>query len=72
MKQVSERECRFIDCPEGKGRTRIMCEWEIVSAKGRILKRALKQVDCRNPRLSDLGGEDCHWGCEKVLLKQER
>jgi hypothetical protein len=72
MKQFNERQWRTIRCPEGKGETRVMCEWEIVSERGRILKRALKLVDCCNPGLADLGGEDCGWGCERALLKQER
>lgn len=71
-RQTNEREWRSINCPGGRGKTRIMCEWEIVSEKGRILKRSLKQVDCRNPGLADLGGKDCGWGCERALLKQER
>lgn len=72
FKQTNERERRAIDCPEGRGKTRILCEWEVVTEKGRILKRRLKQLDCQNKGLSDLGGEDCQWGCEKVFLKQER
>jgi hypothetical protein len=72
MKPMSEREWKSVSCPEGKGKTRIGCEWEVVSEKGRVLNRVLKQIDCQNPRLADLGGEDCRWGCEKVLLKRER
>jgi hypothetical protein len=72
MTQANERQWKTISCPEGKGKARVMCEWEVVSEKGRVLKRALKQVDCLNPQLADMGGEDCHWGCERVLVKQER
>ena len=72
MKQVNERQWKTIRCPEGKGKARVMCEWEIVSEKGQVPKRTLKQVDCHNPQLANLGGEDCQWGCEEVLLTQER
>jgi hypothetical protein len=72
LKQMNEREWRAIDCPGGRGKTRIMCEWEVVSEKGRILKKRLKQIDCKNTGLSNLGGEDCQWGCEKVLFIQEK
>jgi hypothetical protein len=49
-----------------------MYEWEIVSEKGRILKRTLRQIDCYNPQLTLLGGADCNWGCEGVIGKREK
>jgi hypothetical protein len=54
--QEIEREWKSILCPEGKGGARVMCEWDIVSEKGRILKRTLKQMDCRCPQLMEFGG----------------
>jgi len=72
MEQKKEREWRTIACPEGKGRTRVMCEWDVASEKGRILQRTLKQIDCQNPLLTEFGGMDCRWGCERVILKRER
>lgn len=49
-----------------------MCEWDVLSKGGRILKRTLKQIDCHNAELSEFGGLDCKWGCEKVIGKRER
>ena len=49
-----------------------MVEWDIVSEKGRLLKRNLRQIDCHHPQLTQFGGEDCGWGCEGVIGKRER
>jgi hypothetical protein len=72
LKQEIEREWKSVLCPEGKGRTWLMCEWDIVSEKGRILKRTLRQIDCRCPHLMEFGGADCNWECEGVISKRER
>jgi hypothetical protein len=50
----------------------LMCEWDVESKGGRILKRRLKQIDCSNPRLTEFGGVDCQWGCEDVIGKREK
>jgi len=50
--------------------TVLMMEWDIVSEKGRILKKGLRQIDCRHPQLTEFGGEDCKWGCEAVIGKR--
>ena len=50
----------------------VMCEWDIVSGEGRIFRRTLKQIDCFNPKLTEFGGTDCNWGCERVISKRER
>ncbi len=72
MEQKIEREWKSIPCPEGKDRAFVMVEWDIVSEKGRILKRSLRQIDCHHPPLTIIGGHDCEWGCQKVLGKGER
>ena len=72
MEKAKEREWRSIVCPEGKCKTVVMCEWDLVSKGGRILKRTLNQIDCHNPRLAAFGGEGCQWGCEGVIRKRER
>jgi len=72
LEQTREREWKLVTCPEGKGGALVMLEWDVVSEKGRILKRSLKQVDCQNARLSVFGGEDCNWKCEGVIAKRER
>ena len=59
MEQKIEREWRSILCPEIEDRTLIMVEWNIVSEKGRILKRNLRQIDCYHPQLTKFGGTDC-------------
>ena len=48
-----------------------MVEWEIVSKKGRILKKTLRQIDCHHPQLAQFGGVDCKWGCQRVIGKRE-
>ena len=72
MEQKIEREWKAILCPQNKDKTLMMCEWDIVSKQGRIIKKTLKQIDCRNPRLTEFGGAGCNWACEKVLAKGER
>ena len=72
MEQTREREWKSVVCPEGWGRATVMCEWDLVSEKGRILKRTLSQIDCHNPQLTVFGGVDCNWKCEGVIVKRER
>ena len=71
MKQKMEREWKSIICPDWKEKTVVMCEWDILSEDGRILKRTLKQIDCHNPRLTEFGGTDRRWVCEKAIAKEE-
>ena len=49
-----------------------MVEWDIISEKARILKKSLRQIDCRHPQLTQFGGVDCEWRCEGVIGKRER
>ena len=72
MEQKVEREWKNILCPESNNKAWVMCEWDTLSRQGRILKRSLKEIDCRNPGLTEFGGTDCHWTCEKVLAKAEK
>jgi len=72
LEEVREREWKSILCPERQCRTIVMCEWEVLSKEGRILKRTLRQIDCHHPQLVEMGGIDCEWGCERVLGKRER
>jgi hypothetical protein len=72
MEQKIEREWTSIVCPEGKEKVSVMFEWDTVTEKGRIRKRTLKQIDCHNPKLTEFGGADCNWVCEKVIAKRER
>jgi hypothetical protein len=72
LEQKREREWKSVACPEGKGRALVMLEWVVVSEKGRILERSLKQIDCQNPELTAFGGADCNWKCEGVITKRER
>ncbi len=69
MEEKIEREWKSVICPGEKERTSVMCEWGVVSKGGRIFKRVLKQVDCRHPKLTEFGGADCDWSCEKVIGK---
>ena len=71
MERKIEREWKSIACPDGKYKSMVMCEWEMLSEEGRILKKTLKQIDCRNPKLTELGGRDCNWTCEKAIAKEE-
>jgi hypothetical protein len=72
LEQKIDREWKSILCPRGKGRTSMICEWDIVFEKGRILKRTLKQIDCHNPQLTEFGGKDCSWECEGMIGKRKR
>jgi hypothetical protein len=71
MEQKMEREWKSIVCPDRKEKAVVLCEWDVLSEEGRILRKTLKQMDCCNPRLTELGGTDCSWGCEKAIAKEE-
>jgi len=71
MEQKIAREWKSIVCPEGKEKAIVMCEWDILSEVGRILKKTLKQIDCHNPKLTEFGGADCNWACRKTIAKEE-
>ena len=71
MERKIERGWKSIVCPDGKEKVIVMCEWEILSEMGRILKKTLKQIDCDNPKLTEFGGADCNWACRKVIAKEE-
>ncbi len=71
LKEIREREWHSLLCPERQSRTLVMCEWDVLSKEGRILKRTLKQIDCHHEDLSQFGGMDCKWGCEEVMRKRE-
>jgi hypothetical protein len=49
MEQEVEREWQSILCREKEEKAWVMCEWDIVSEKGRILRRTLRLIDCHNP-----------------------
>ncbi len=72
MDQKIEREWKSIVCPERKGESLVMFEWDILSNEGRILKKTLKQIDCHNPELAEFGGTDCSWACSKAIAKREK
>jgi hypothetical protein len=72
LEQKIEREWKSIRCPRGKDKTLVMVEWNIVLEKGRILKRILRQIDCHHPQRTRFGGEDCEWGCERVIGERQR
>jgi len=70
MEKKIEREWKSIVCPDGKEKVIVMCEWDILSEMGRILKKTLKQIDCHNPKLTEFGGADCNWACKKAIAKE--
>jgi hypothetical protein len=72
LERKIEREWKSIRCPAGKDKTLIMAEWDIISEKGRILKKSLRQIDCHHPPLTTFGEADCKWGCEGMIGKRER
>jgi len=71
MEQTIAREWKSIVCPDGKAQSVVMSEWDILSEKGRILKKTLKQIDCHNPRLAEFGGTDCSWVCQEAIAKEK-
>jgi len=48
-----------------------MIEWDILSEKGRLLKKHLRQIDCHHPQMTEFGGADCEWGCEGVIGREK-
>ena len=71
MEKKIEREWKSILCPGEKDKTWVMVEWDIVTEKGHLLQRSLRQIDCHHPRLAQFGGEDCEWGCEGLFGKRK-
>ncbi len=69
MEHKIKREWKSIVCPAWKEQTVLMCEWDLLSEKENILQRTLKQIDCHNPRLSELGRADCNWACQRTIAK---
>jgi len=72
LEQKIEREWKSILCPGEKDKAFIMVEWGVLSEKGRILKKILHQIDCHHSKLTKLGGLDCDWECERILVKREK
>ncbi len=71
MGQKIEREWISIGCPEGRENALVMCEWDIVLEKGQILRRTLRLIDSHNLQLTEFGGTDCYWGCERLIARRE-
>ena len=67
LEQKAEREWKSIRCSGRKDKTLIMIEWDILSEKGRLLKKSLRQIDCHHPQITEFGRADCEWGCEGVI-----
>jgi hypothetical protein len=62
MKQSSKWNLRAMQCPEGKGKTELLLEWQMV--KGR---KILCSASCDHPHLAYYSGPDCKWFClEKI------
>jgi hypothetical protein len=67
MADRTRRVIRKIACPEGKGETSLLVEWE--TEKGR---KKLRSVSCDNPKLMDYSGEDCDWQCWERISKEKQ
>jgi len=72
MEKRVEREWRSASCQPGKQPAWMMCEWDIVSEGGRIVRKTLRQIDCHHPLLAEFGGGDCDWKCLELLTKREK
>jgi hypothetical protein len=72
LEQTIEREWKSIRCPKEQDKRSVMIKWNIVSKKGCILKRSLREIDCHHPAWTTFGGGDCEWGCEGVIGRRER
>ena len=70
MERRTAREWKSIVCPECKGQSLVMSEWDILSEEGRLLRKTLKQIDCHSSRLAEFGRADCSWACEKAIAKE--
>ena len=71
MENKTVREWKSIACPDGQLQSKVMVEWDILSDKGRIVQKTLRQMDCHNPRLAEFGGTDCNWACQKTLAREK-
>jgi hypothetical protein len=69
VEQKIVREWKSIRCSGGTDKTLIMIEWDVLSEKGRLLKKSLRQIDCHHPKQTEFGGADCEWGCEEVMRR---
>jgi hypothetical protein len=72
MEKRVEREWRSASCQPGKQPAWMMCEWNIISEGGRILRKTLRQIDCHHPVLTEFGGGDCNWKCMELLTRMEK
>jgi hypothetical protein len=72
LEQKIEREWKTILCPGERDKTFIMMEWDVLSEKGRILKKSLRQIDCHHSKLTKFGGLGCDWECERIISKKEK
>jgi hypothetical protein len=70
MEQKTVREWKSIVCPDGKAPSMVMFEWDILSEEDRIVKKTLRQMDCHNRRLTEFGGRDCSWECQKTVADE--
>jgi hypothetical protein len=63
VSQQSKRVRMAMRCPEGRGETRLLTEWQVQGEEA-----ALNGVSCSNPQLKDYDGGDCQWSCwEKIV-----
>jgi hypothetical protein len=64
MKKKSRFTTHKMTCPEKRGETSLLLEWQ--SEKG---KELLNSIRCANPELKDLSGRDCQWSCWEKITK---
>lgn len=65
MKQPRTYLRHKIECPERKGETELLSDWQTEDGID-----ILKGISCNNPRLRDLSGTDCQWSCWKQISQQ--
>jgi hypothetical protein len=62
MGEKSRWVLRRMSCPEERGESRVLLEWQV--EKG---KKVLKSVTCTHPELVHYSGRDCQWRCLESL-----
>ncbi len=58
---------RQMQCPEGKGVSSLLLEWQ--NERGR---KVLNSISCDNPKLMAYSGEDCQWHCLEKIAPQTK
>jgi hypothetical protein len=66
MAQKSRWVVRRMACPEERGESRVLLEYQVERGK-----KVLKSISCDHPMLKHYSGEDCQWLCLEKISPME-